>query len=1099
MPHQRPPVKNGQIRISRTVLGLLFAAVLALGGLPVPALAEAVEETVVVIDEQPQDEQLQAQDDVTVVDEDDVDADSNEVTIVEDGDNATTEEGSVAIATQEGGSATSYNAGLYDEGGKYPGVYTTKIQPNSAATAADGAAIHFPSINDTTLQNNPTTESPAIIVGAARQLDASGNEIEALGRARRFEEPSTERVAPYSYFNYSVTEQQATDGSMVKKLTGFDGTYVIARIDVSELWNSVPAEQRENTYLHVSQDKNNALLVAVGMDTKAELANKDGRDQWGNISFSNLFTVDSSSGTAYQKKTASYKLSEMYDSNGKDTTTPYFDVIVFSTAGIVAGADAQKEGALNGDIELNFYFDQTADYDPTVNWDPQSTDTTLSARCHAKFYNEDKAKEAGATISRYVVKGSELHLETMVENSDSSSTKTTYWALEKSLEHAYYDQEVDKSATDQGCGRTISLMSEVPVVNNLAIKGASATELKKRTLDVNSFDIQVANNTSPGEGEYTSGLWLENAWLKIADLSNTTGAELAIGNNATMTIETGGKLIIDETCQLEIEWDGATTAPAAEGQPAPTPDVLNNGSLDLRKGGEVQNDGVVTIEGTEGKPYQPGAEKQASEAAKGHGELTICEGATFTNNGCFMPNGALYVQGTLINNGKYGDTIVSQDPDRGLFTYHKGIQSTWKDDVTQQNIIFGGIYVGMDKTWTTSYPKAVLTNNGDILLCPGELVNQGTVKNMPDGAIFLCATDRAIIPIEPDPATPTITTKEVDLDNPVGGIIYTYGELNNQGEIRPAQVAVATNGSLGKIATPGNYEDLFSLNVLGEGKVTGTGYYYKHNLKDATVELRRNAQVLDSVVYDGEAQWFDIVAMVGDRAYDSSSDFTVTYLDPSGNAIKPEQIVNAGTYKVQVKGKTTFRGTVTKTLTVEPATLTEATLSATSFTYNKKTQKPTISSVKAGDLALKASDYTATFSNNNPVNAGTYDVTVTGKDNYTGNVKQTFTINKAANTIKVKGKTAKVRSAKVAKKAQTVKRAKAYKVTKAKGTRTYKLASVSKKKFKKYFAVNKKTGNITVKKGLKKGTYTLKIKVRAAGTANYKARTKTVKCKVNVA
>ena len=231
-----------------------------------------------------------------------------------------------------------------------------------------------------------------------------------------------------------------------------------------------------------------------------------------------------------------------------------------------------------------------------------------------------------------------------------------------------------------------------------------------------------------------------------------------------------------------------------------------------------------------------------------------------------------------------------------------------------------------------------------------------------------------------------------------GGIIYTYGELNNQGEIRPAQVAVATNGSLGKIATPGNYENLFSLNVLGEGKVTGTGYYYKHNLKDATVELRRNAQVLDSVVYDGEAQWFDIVAMVGDRAYDSSSDFTVDYLDPSGNAIKPEQIVNAGTYKVQVKGKT-----------------------------------------------------------------------------------------------------AKVRSAKVAKKAQTIKRAKAYKVTKAKGKRTYKLASVSKKKFKKYFAVNKKTGNITVKKGLKKGTYTLKIKVRAAGTANYKARTKTVKCKVNVA
>lgn len=86
------------------------------------------------------------------------------------------------------------------------------------------------------------------------------------------------------------------------------------------------------------------------MDTNAGLAGKDGRDQWGNFSFSNLFTVTGAdgqaTGTAYQKKTASYKLSEMYDANGKDTGTPYFDVIVFSTASIVSGADAQNENAL---------------------------------------------------------------------------------------------------------------------------------------------------------------------------------------------------------------------------------------------------------------------------------------------------------------------------------------------------------------------------------------------------------------------------------------------------------------------------------------------------------------------------------------------------------------------------------------------------------------------------------------------------------------------------------------------------------------------------------------------------------------------------------
>ena len=49
------------------------------------------------------------------------------------------------------------------------------------------------------------------------------------------------------------------------------------------------------------------------------------------------------------------------------------------------------------------------------------------------------------------------------------------------------------------------------------------------------------------------------------------------------------------------------------------------------------------------------------------------------------------------------------------------------------------------------------------------------------------------------------------------------------------------------------------------------------------------------------------------------------------------------------------------------------------------------------------------------------------------------------------------------------------------GTLRYKLTGVTKKKFKKYFAVNAGTGNITIKKGLKKGSYKLAINVIAAG------------------
>ena len=41
-------------------------------------------------------------------------------------------------------------------------------------------------------------------------------------------------------------------------------------------------------------------------------------------------------------------------------------------------------------------------------------------------------------------------------------------------------------------------------------------------------------------------------------------------------------------------------------------------------------------------------------------------------------------------------------------------------------------------------------------------------------------------------------------------------------------------------------------------------------------------------------------------------------------------------------------------------------------------------------------------------------------------------------------------------------------------------------------------GKVTVKKGLKKGTYKVKVKVKAAGNKNYKAATKTVTFKINV-
>ena len=87
---------------------------------------------------------------------------------------------------------------------------------------------------------------------------------------------------------------------------------------------------------------------------------------------------------------------------------------------------------------------------------------------------------------------------------------------------------------------------------------------------------------------------------------------------------------------------------------------------------------------------------------------------------------------------------------------------------------------------------------------------------------------------------------------------------------------------------------------------------------------------------------------------------------------------------------------------------------------------------------------------------------------------------------------------KLKKKAQSIKRSKALKISDAEGKLTYKKVSVNKKKYSGKFKVNTRTGRITVKKGVKKGRYKLRVKVSAAGNNKYKAKTviRTVTIKV---
>ena len=101
--------------------------------------------------------------------------------------------------------------------------------------------------------------------------------------------------------------------------------------------------------------------------------------------------------------------------------------------------------------------------------------------------------------------------------------------------------------------------------------------------------------------------------------------------------------------------------------------------------------------------------------------------------------------------------------------------------------------------------------------------------------------------------------------------------------------------------------------------------------------------------------------------------------------------------------------------------------------------------------------------------------------------------NAAANPMKVKGKTVKIKRSKLKKKSVTFSAKKAVTVKNAKGKVTYK-----KKEGHKKILINRKTGKFTVRKGLKKGTYRVKVLVTAAGNYDYRSGSKSVTVRIMV-
>ncbi|MCD8148096.1 MAG: leucine-rich repeat protein [Clostridiales bacterium] len=288
----------------------------------------------------------------------------------------------------------------------------------------------------------------------------------------------------------------------------------------------------------------------------------------------------------------------------------------------------------------------------------------------------------------------------------------------------------------------------------------------------------------------------------------------------------------------------------------------------------------------------------------------------------------------------------------------------------------------------------------------------------------------------------TITTKATLYDADLNKLKYSDGYGNDDGSFSITYDLEA--GETYYLACAFYYSYSWCL-----GTFTVTMEAEGTSIASATVSLSA-----DSYVYDGTAKEPDVTVTLDGAELTEGTDYTASYTDN----------VNAGTATVTVSGMGDYKGSVKKTFTISRADISgyTAALSATSYTYDGKAKKP---SVTVTDLA--SSDYTVSYSNN--TNAGTATVTITGTGNYAGTITKTFTISKASQTVTA---TAASSSIKVDK-TTTI-------TASGTGTITYSSSNTS-------VVTVSSSGKVTAKA---KGTAT--ITVKAAGNSNYNAATKTV-------
>ena len=219
-----------------------------------------------------------------------------------------------------------------------------------------------------------------------------------------------------------------------------------------------------------------------------------------------------------------------------------------------------------------------------------------------------------------------------------------------------------------------------------------------------------------------------------------------------------------------------------------------------------------------------------------------------------------------------------------------------------------------------------------------------------------------------DSKAPTCTDKGYKEYDTCSRCDYTtYEELVAIGHkltTKTTKATISANGSIvRKCATCGKVISTTTIYYPKTVTLSATSYTYDGKVKTPTVTVKNAAG----------------------KVLKKNTDYTVTYA--TGRK-------NVGTYKVTVKFEGNYTGTKTLSFKIKPIDVSKCkiSLSKTSYTYNGKAQKPSVTVKNASGTKLTTSSYTVTYAKGLK-NVGIYKVTIKMKGNYTGTKTASFVIN----------------------------------------------------------------------------------------------------------